>query len=256
MNTPERDTEASERIAVISDIHGNLPALDAVLTVIRDAGISRILNLGDSLYGPLWPLETARRIRQENMISIAGNEDRLILEAAAGPAHNATIGENFDSLDQESLMWLRSLSATATCDKMYMCHGTGEDDTAYLCEAVTEQGVVLKPESELVAFAGGIPANVILCGHSHHPRVITLSSGKVIVNPGSVGLPAYDDDIPFFHRMETGNTCACFCVLLMKGGALESVNQHYVRYDHGKAVAQALRNNRPDWARWLATGRA
>lgn len=246
----------SEQIAVISDIHGNLPALDAVLTVIRDAGISRILNLGDSLYGPLWPRETARRIRREKMISVVGNEDRLILEAAKGPAHNPTIRDNLDSLDNESLQWLQSLPATAMYGNIYMCHGTGEDDTAYMCEKVTKHGVELTPESELVAFADGIPSDVILCGHSHIQRVIRLPKDAVVINPGSVGLPAYDDDTPFFHKMETGSPRAAFCILTMKAGVLDSVEEKYVCYDHGKSVERALKNNRPDWSQWLATGRA
>jgi len=245
-----------ENVAVLADIHGNYWALQAVLKRIRAARIETIINLGDSLYGPLRPLDTARLIAQAGMISIAGNEDRLILEALAGPAHNPTIRQNLESLDEITLDWLKSLPATKVFRDFYLCHGTLANDCAYFCEAVTPKGVTLKSIEALEAITSVISQDIILCGHSHIPRVIALPNGKTIINPGSVGLPAYDDDVPCFHKMETGNPCAGFSVLTLRSGHVVSVAHHSVVYDTAAAVAAANRNHRPDWAKWLESGRA
>ena len=67
------------RIAFISDIHGNLPALEAVKKDILQRGVDQIVNLGDSLSGPLLPRETAQFIMAEGWYSLAGNHERQIL---------------------------------------------------------------------------------------------------------------------------------------------------------------------------------
>jgi predicted phosphodiesterase len=246
----------TERIAVISDIHGNIWALEAVLAEIALSGITRILNLGDSLYGPLRPRETAERIRNEGFPSIAGNEDRLILEAENGPPHNFTIRENLEALDSPSLDWLRTLPSTLVSSNLYLCHGSPGNDCAYLCEDVTDRGVILKETGKLADLLTGLSQSIILCGHSHVPRVVSLPNGKTVINPGSVGLPAYEDDVPRPHKMEAGRPDAAFTVITLESGRLMSVQPRWVTYDRDAAVREALHNNRPDWARWLATGRA
>jgi predicted phosphodiesterase len=70
------------RIALVSDIHGNLPALEAVLEDTRRRAVSRIVNLGDSLSGPLLPLETARFLMKQDWVQLAGNHERQLLEIA------------------------------------------------------------------------------------------------------------------------------------------------------------------------------
>ncbi len=67
------------RIAVISDIHGNVWALDAVLEDISERNVGCIVNLGDSVYGPLMPTETAEMVLSRGITSVRGNEDRLIV---------------------------------------------------------------------------------------------------------------------------------------------------------------------------------
>ena len=68
--------EAFLRIAAISDIHGNLPALEAVLADIARRGADLVVNCGDILSGPLWPAETAERLMALNLPTIAGNHER------------------------------------------------------------------------------------------------------------------------------------------------------------------------------------
>ena len=71
------------RIALVSDIHGNLPALEAVVEDIERRGVDAIVNLGDSLSGPLMPLETARFLMAQDWVQLAGNHERQLL---TGPA--------------------------------------------------------------------------------------------------------------------------------------------------------------------------
>jgi diadenosine tetraphosphatase ApaH/serine/threonine PP2A family protein phosphatase len=70
-----------------------------------------------------------------------------------------------------------------------------------------------------MAGAEGISARIILCGHTHVPRVIRLRDGRMIVNPGSVGLPGYDGQAPVSYVVEVGTPHACYAILeRTKGG--------------------------------------
>ncbi len=70
------------RLAVISDIHGNLLALEAVLADIAERGVDAIVNLGDCVTGPLWPRETFERLAELDLPTVRGNHDRWIVEKA------------------------------------------------------------------------------------------------------------------------------------------------------------------------------
>ena len=58
-----------------------------------------------------------------------------------------------------------------------------------------------------------IEQKIIVCGHTHIPRVVYLANGKIIINPGSVGLPAYKDELPIVHKMESGTPHAKYVVI-------------------------------------------
>ena len=96
---------------------------------------------------------------------------------------------------------------------------------------------------------------VLLCGHDHVPHTVYLADGKLIVNPGSVGLPAFTDDLPFPHAMETGTAQARYSVVFGNRPDRQ-VEEVAVSYDWPAAARMAEENGRPDWARWLRTGRA
>jgi predicted phosphodiesterase len=100
-----------------------------------------------------------------------------------------------------------------------------------------------------------VPQSVVLCAHSHVPRVVRLGSGQLAVNPGSVGLPAYDQDQPYPHVMEAGSPHARYAVLQNTSRGWR-VEQLAIPYDHDAAADAASANGRPDWATWLQTGRA
>ena len=97
---------------------------------------------------------------------------------------------------------------------------------------------------------------VILCAHSHVPRVVRAAD-RLIVNPGSVGLPAYTDDAPFPHAMESGSPHARYARLSRESSDDAWRVEHVaVPYDWHAASAAARRHQRPDWAEWLLSGRA
>src|SRR5690349_17684195 len=124
------------RIALVSDIHGNLPALQAVVEDTRRRGVTRIINLGDSLSGPLLPLETARFLLQQDWLQLAGNHERQLLEFA-GKGGGASDAFAHAQLTPEVFEWMRSLSHSRPLDdEVYLCHGTPRSDVEAMLETL------------------------------------------------------------------------------------------------------------------------
>ncbi len=86
-------------------------------------------------------------------------------------------------------------------------------DETYLLEEVSAAGVFLRDAQPLAACVAEVAQPIILCGHSHLPRKVLLPDGKLIVNPGSVGLPAYTATAPYPHAMESGSPHAKYVIL-------------------------------------------
>lgn len=105
--------------AVISDIHGNSLALEAVLEDIGGKNVKTIFNLGDTFYGPLDPSGTARLISEHEMVSILGNQDRILLEFKDKPTDNPTLNYTISSLDAKTFDWLTSLTYTIKFDDRF-----------------------------------------------------------------------------------------------------------------------------------------
>ena len=243
------------RFAAIADIHGNALALDAVLADIAAQGVADIVNLGDCFSGPLEAGKTAERLLELNLPTVRGNHDRYLIEQAPDEMQ-ASDAAAFRQLTQSHLYWLRSLPAELVYnDEVYLCHATPGDDNRYWTETVAEDGrVTLKPQAEIEALADGIDQPLILCGHTHLPRAVQLPGNRLLVNPGSVGCPAYDDDKPYPHKVETGHPLASYAIL-EKSGGLWTPQFRTVAYDHMAMSDFAKANGRPEWAAALATGR-
>lgn len=241
------------RVAVIADVHGNVAALQSVIDDIARRGVDLVLNLGDHASGPLWPRETIDVLmRQQSWIHIAGNCDRQMVHQPP-----ATLGASdrfaVDRLTPRQREWLAALPPTATvAGDILLFHGTPSNDSLYLLESVGHGHARLADHSEIEQRLAGARAPVLLCGHSHVPRVVRTET-SLIVNPGSVGLPAYDHDEPEPHVMETGAPDARYAVLEQSGSGWTPILVA-VPYDHSRAAAQAERNGRPEWARALRTG--
>jgi predicted phosphodiesterase len=244
------------RIAFVSDIHGNLAALEAVVHDIRQQTVDTIFNLGDSLSGPLLPLETAQYLMAEGWASIAGNHERQLLTLGADQ-HGASDAYAHNQLSESEVAWIRSLPPTATIEPdVFLCHGTPSNDLGYFLETTEPDGRVrIARPDEVTARIGGQCSSLIVCGHTHIPRVVRAATGQMIVNPGSVGLPAYEDHSPFPHLMETGSPDARYAIVEERNRRWH-VTLRTVPYDHAAMARLAKERNRPDWERALNTGYA
>lgn len=237
------------RLAVLSDIHGNLPALEAVVADARSRGCHEFVNLGDILSGPLWPAETADYLMPLEWPTLAGNHERQLLTE-----NRVTMGASdryaHERLSDRHMQWLASLPGTmAYAPDILLCHGTPHSDLIYFLEDVGPDGAGIAPLDIVKLRAGKRSERLILCGHTHIPRVVDLPDGRMIANPGSVGLPAYDADEPFPHVMESGSPGARYAIV-----EDDAVTLHEVAYDHESAVAKAQAAGRPDWAQALRHG--
>lgn len=239
-------------LAILSDVHGNLRALDAVLGDIERRGVQQVVHLGDAVYGPLDPHGTAARMIERRIPSVAGNEDRLVVRPGG---RNATVDFVRSELDAAQLAWLGDFPATWVLGDLYLCHGTPTDDTEYLLLEVSLSGVRRRRETDIAARVADVEQNVVLCGHDHTPGLVQISNGPLIVNPGSVGCPAYRDDCPHDHTIEAGSPHARYAIL-SRAGAGWRCEHVAVPYDWDAAAEDARRHGRPDWAVALATGRA
>ncbi|HEY1151637.1 MAG TPA: metallophosphoesterase family protein [Pseudoduganella sp.] len=242
------------RIAAISDIHGNLWALEAVLADIGQRGVDMVVNLGDILSGPLMPRATAERLMALNFPTIAGNHERQVLQGDPSTMGASDLFAHQDITDEQR-DWMRLLpKCLRVGEDVLLVHGTPDSDLIYFMETVTEQGARPSSHNEVLERAGNADASLILCGHTHLPRSMRLDDGRLIVNPGSVGLQAFSVEQPFPHKAENLTPHARYCIV-ERGAAGWSVAQHAVAYDWDSASDLAVRNNRPEWAFALRTGR-
>lgn len=242
------------KIAAISDIHGNLGALEAVLADIERRGVTVTVNLGDIVSGPLQPNETAERLMALDMPTIAGNHDRQVLMHLPEKM-GASDRHAHERISEVQRAWLHSLPATLRLtEDVLLVHGTPSSDMVYWTETVTETGQRGATHDEVLERAGDARASLILCGHTHVPRSVLLDDGRLVVNPGSVGLQAYGSDQPLPHKSETLAPHARYAIVerTAAGWLVEHVA---VPYDCEFAALLAERNGRPDWAHALRTGR-
>lgn len=244
-----------QRWAVIADCHGNADALAAVLAEVDRLGVSRILNLGDHVSGPLAAGETLDlAMARGDMLSIRGNHDRYVLgDPTTMGASDAAAAAQLTLAHRD---WLAALPATRVVEDLFLCHGTPASDETYWLQEVTAGGdVIARNGAEVAGFAAAAQtdASIFLCGHTHLPGIVQLASGALIVNPGSVGLAGYDDVQPVPHVVQSGDPGARFA--LLEGGPGDwDVSLHRVAYDTTRMVNLALDQGREDWARPLQSG--
>lgn len=245
------------RIAVVADIHANIWALDAVLADIDRQQVDIVLNLGDILHGALKPRATFERLHSRgNWLTIQGNQDRQVYDATGQDRQkDARLNYIIKDLGEEPVAWLKSLPPTATFEEeIFLCHGTPESDEMYLLEDVASGRPMVRPEADILRLVKRVRHPVIVCGHTHIPRLVCLANGQIVVNPGSVGLPAYSDDAPVPHAMETYSPHASYAILSKTASGWDVAFQK-IAYDYEPASACAASLGRNDWARQIATGR-
>jgi len=244
------------KFAVLSDIHSNVFALEAVIADAQKHSVDLMVNLGDILYGPIAPKATYDLLMQYEMVTICGNQDRQIFEADAEEiASNPTMKFIIDDLGDEPIAWMKSLPFDAQLSPdVYLCHGTPDSDLIYLLENVELGYARLRADSDIIKLLKGQRSQLICCGHTHTPRTVSLTTGQTIINPGSVGLQAYTDDEPTVHSMENYTSMASYSIV-EKAGDDWNIEQVRVPYDVELAVAECEKRDRLDWVHFLRTGR-
>jgi len=240
------------RLAIVSDIHGNLPALEAVVADFTRRGVDAVINLGDSLSGPLLPRETAHFLMAQDWVHLAGNHERQILESAA--PRGASDAYARAQLDRAALEWIAGLGpCMAYAADVLLCHGSPRSDLEYLLETVEPGGLRLARAAELDERLDGAAAALVVCGHSHLARCLRTGRGQLVVNPGSVGVPGFVASQPYPHVVENGSPDARYAIVERRG-ALWQATLVAVPYDFAPMARLALQRGRVEWHRALATG--
>ncbi|NRA88397.1 MAG: metallophosphoesterase family protein [Rhizobiales bacterium] len=242
------------KLAIIADIHGNALALEAVLADIKRHQVDDILNLGDHLSGPLEAKRTADILINSHMISISGNHDRTMVDLTfdeMGKSDQAA----YRQLDATHVNWLRELKDTHLYnDEIFMCHGSPKSNLDMWMEQIMPNGAfALASQNQIENYAIGINHPIILCGHTHIPRIVRLSGGRILINPGSVGFPAFGEKEPVDFYMQNGIPDACY-VILEKISNQWMPSFHYVPYDSLAAAEMAKIAGFDDWVSGLTTG--
>jgi len=246
-------TDSSPRLAVISDIHGNIRALEAVLADIKTRGADAIVNLGDCVTSPLWPRETFDLLKSLAIITVRGNHDRLLGEGRwddLRPADRFTHAALTD-LQREMLAKLPAFIEIEA--GILAVHGTPNDDSTCLLEDVHNERLIPAPRDVVLARLGKrASADVVLCGHSHNQQVRQVPGGCLVLNPGSVGCPAFADH-PAVRQFEYRSPHACYAILTRRN-ARWAADLVALEYDWISASRRAAENGRPDWAEALSVG--
>ena len=202
------------RIAVISDIHGNIRALEAVLGRVRALGdIDRLVVAGRPALG------SARAVRDRRPPEVARGRGhpRQPRAPAARLRRGARWGERPVRLRahhrrRSGRGWPRSRRRSSSRPTCWSVTARPETDLVYLCEELDGGPVRLASDRIIVGRLGGARHALVLSGHSHHPRTVRLSSGQLVVNAGSVGLQAFTAELPHPHHVENGSPHARFVV--------------------------------------------
>lgn len=244
------------RIALLADIHGNLPALDAVLDDASRHAVDLTLHLGDLVgYGP-WPKEVMARIQERGIAGVAGNYDSTVGFRrehcgcrAATPEAEADSRASFSwtraQMSEPELSALRSLpfrldirpdGGDRSVGTAILVHGTPTLNTLYWDQGRSDEFC-----RRMIAAAHATAGHVIACGHTHIPWIRTVD-GVLLVNAGSVGRP------------KDGNPAACYAILEWDQGDWKA-SHHRVAYDTGPVVAAIHAAGLPSsLARTIETG--
>ncbi|WP_054314042.1 metallophosphoesterase family protein [Mesorhizobium sp. 1M-11] len=235
------------RLAVISDIHGNLRALEAVHREIKAAAPDLIVNLGDCLSGPLWPEETAQYLVAQGWPTVRGNHDRILAETPV-----AELGEPdafvYRHLSKTAKEWIGELPATISLEsEIFLCHGSPSSDEIFLVEDDGGNHFFPSTEREVRRKLGNVTAELVLCGHSHTPRVVFVSERQTVLNPGSIGVQAFPG------LTATGSPHARYAIATRQNGRW-SFELRAIDYDWAEAARRAEASGFANWAHGLATG--
>jgi predicted phosphodiesterase len=169
------------RVAALFDVHGNLPAFEAVLADVEASGADLVVCGGDAVPGP-FPRETLALLRAlgEHLVYVRGNGERAVVAATEPEARWCA-----ERLEAADLAWLARLPLTATVTverlgDVLFCHGTPRSDE----EIVTR----VTPDERLAGILADVAAPLVVAGHTHSQLDHAVGATR-FVNAGSVGMP-------------------------------------------------------------------
>lgn len=232
------------KIAIISDIHGNSLALDAVLEDIKEKHCQMVLCLGDIAIGGYAPEYCIDKISQlasgalgAEAKVIAGDTDLMFLKykktlllktLGIPPLYKDFLKFDKTLISDESCDFLKSLPTkleiTVGNFSIYCCHGTPKS----ISEGINQRTSV--PHLERIAKS--VQSDIIVCAHSHVPCVFYLPSGKAVLNVGSVGYPKTDDKSATYAIIDVQNAQGDFVADICK-----------VEYDIANAISKTKHRN-------------
>ena len=171
-------------VAALYDIHGNLPALEAVLAELPDD--ATIVVGGDICAGGEQPSETLTRLRDlgDRVAWVRGNSDRELYPGEEGLAPQEVVDEARSRLSEEEIEFLHGLPPTQQIGDVLYCHASPRNDVDIFTERT--------PEERLAVLFEGLEVGTVVCGHTHTQYERTVA-GVRVVNAGSVGMP-YEDE--------------------------------------------------------------
>jgi len=238
------------KVALIGDVHANLPALEAVLAHAREdeQGVEAIWNVGDFVGYGAFPDEVVQRLQKEDVLSIVGNYDLKVLQfkkkkdkwrKKKQAEKYLAFKWTFENLSKKSRKYLRFLSQEMRMKvkgkRFLLTHGSPASNE----EPLTPD----TPEKRLRKLAQMAKADVIICGHSHQPFVREVD-GVWFINTGSVGRP---DD---------GDPRACYAILQIESKQIQ-VCHYRVEYDVERTVAAIRERKLPEvFAQMALQGRS
>jgi diadenosine tetraphosphatase ApaH/serine/threonine PP2A family protein phosphatase len=174
-------------LALLYDVHGNLPALEAVLADADDRGADRFLLGGDYAVFGAWPAQTVARLRELDATWIRGNVERWAAnpddDEIPDPVRGA-VARCAELLDAEAVAELASLPEQLVLDDVHYCHASPLSDM---------RGFSPAPDSSDPELLAGADEGRVVFGHTHVQFSRTTDEGVELVNPGSVGIPLDGD---------------------------------------------------------------
>ena len=216
------------KLALLSDIHGNRDALEAVVDAFDGIEIDVVVVAGDSVGYYFWPKEVVRLLREIDARIIAGNHEHMLIRSLTDSSYLHRITRKYgsgivralESFDVDEIEFIRSLPDCLTIDagdqKVCVFHGSPRNTDEYIY-----------PDTDLTQLHSSVPVGTrwVILGHTHHP-MDRESNGVRYINPGSVG------------QSRTGVSKAFWAVL---DTDTDVVEMKTTEYDTTRAIDEALR---------------
>jgi putative phosphoesterase len=190
------------KIAILSDVHGNAVALDAVLDDVRRQTPDLIVHGGDLVFNGPRPADVVDRVRELGWPGVVGNTDEMlwvgseVAPPASRPLFDVLRSYAADRLGPERIAWLRELPREWRHERLLLVHATSEN--------LWQSPEAAAPDDELAAPYRDLGADVVVYCHIHHPFVRRIGS-LTIANSGSVGWPLDGDWRPSYLLVEDGH---------------------------------------------------